>query len=57
MIWNYPDRLRQLDAGTLTKTAADTIFQHMGLFQHADANSDVGQRAGPVTNAAGLALK
>ena len=36
-----PDRLWDLDAGSLAQTTTDTARQHMGLFQHAYADRNV----------------
>lgn len=35
-----PDRLWDLDAGSLAQTTTDTARQYMGLFEHAYADRD-----------------
>ena len=50
------DGLRHLDAGAFAQPATDAFVSDVGLFQHADLNSDILKRAGTVTDAAGLAL-
>ena len=50
------DRLRDLYTGAFTQPATDAILQYMRLFQHANLDGKILQRAGPITDTARLAL-
>jgi len=57
IVWDDADRLGELNAGAFAKTAANAFVGNMWLFQSANRDGHILQRAGPVAHTAGLSLK
>jgi hypothetical protein len=57
MIGNDTDGVGHLNAGAFAKATANAFVADVGLLEVAHGDGNVLQRAGPVADAAGLALE